>query len=357
MADPRHLKVLAKGVPAWNKWRRGLYRRRDLVTPDLSGASLFGKDLSHVDFTAVDLSGCDLRCARLWEVDFSGADLAGTRLAGASLLGCRFAPLVRIFTDKEIRIFPGVRGSAFAGVGPNVSEAELGWTTIEGIDLSKWTGLESVKHVGLFVLGVSTLTASRGRIPERFLRRSGVPDSFVVYAKSLAENPIEMHSCFVSFASGDQEFADRLYTDLVSRGVDCWYAPRDAKPGLKLHEQIDEAVHAYEKLLLLLSPLSMRSEWVKTEISKARHREVREKRRVLFPISLVPFETLRDWECFDADLGKDSAREIREYYIPQFDGWRADQDRYEKELDRVIVSLKRGAESVAGDKHSTADGR
>jgi hypothetical protein len=47
----------------------------------------------------------------------------------------------------------------------------------------------------------------------------------------------------------------------------------------------------------------MESEWVKTEIAKARKREVRDQRRVLFPIRLAPFETLRDWECFDADTG------------------------------------------------------
>jgi hypothetical protein len=42
-----------------------------------------------------------------------------------------------------------------------------------------------------------------------------------------------------------------------------------------------------------------------------------EKRRVLFPLRLVGFEALRDWELFDADTGKDSAREIREYFIPE----------------------------------------
>ena len=35
------------------------------------------------------------------------------------------------------------------------------------------------------------------------------------------------------------------------------------------------------------------------------------------PIRLVDFEKLRDWENFDAGTGKDSAREIREYFIPR----------------------------------------
>ena len=49
--------------------------------------------------------------------------------------------------------------------------------------------------------------------------------------------------------------------------------------GEKLHEQIDEAIRVHEKVLLILSESSMNSEWVKTEIAKARKREVREKRK------------------------------------------------------------------------------
>ena len=52
--------------------------------------------------------------------------------------------------------------------------------------------------------------------------------------------------------------------------------------------------------------------------AKARKRELKEGKRILFPVRLVPFEVLRDWECFDADTGKDSAREIRDYFIPDF---------------------------------------
>jgi len=95
-------------------------------------------------------------------------------------------------------------------------------------------------------------------------------------------------------------------------------------------------------LLLILSPESMKSEWVKTEIAKARKREVREKRQVLFPIRLCSFEALRDWECFDADTGKDSAREIREYYIPDFSNWK-DHDSYQEAFARLLRDLKKGS--------------
>jgi hypothetical protein len=121
--------------------------------------------------------------------------------------------------------------------------------------------------------------------------------------------------------------------------VRCWFAPHDVQSGRKLHEQIDEAIRLHDKLLLILSLHSMASEWVKTEIAKARKREVRDKRRVLFPIRLAPFETLRDWERFDADTGKDSAREIREYFIPDFSNWK-DHDSYQEAFQRLISDLK-----------------
>ena len=113
--------------------------------------------------------------------------------------------------------------------------------------------------------------------------------------------------------------------------------------GKKVHEQIDEAIRLHDKLLLILSPHSMESEWVKTEIANARKRELRDpegvlKRRVLFPIRLAPFETLRDWECFDADTGKDSAREIREYFIPDFSNW-TNPAAYSKAFDRLLKDL------------------
>jgi hypothetical protein len=76
-----------------------------------------------------------------------------------------------------------------------------------------------------------------------------------------------------------------------------------------------------------------------TEIAEARKREVRDQRRVLFPIRLASFETLRDRECFDADTGKDSAREIREYFIPDFSNWR-NHDSYQEAFQRLIADLK-----------------
>jgi hypothetical protein len=82
----------------------------------------------------------------------------------------------------------------------------------------------------------------------------------------------------------------------------------------------------------------MKSEWVRTEIRKARRREVREGVRLLFPISLVPFRAITDWECFDADTGQDLAAEIRSYFIPDFGGWMF-QESHRQALSRLLKDL------------------
>src|SRR5947209_1803684 len=113
------------------------------------------------------------------------------------------------------------------------------------------------------------------------------------------------YSCFISYSHKDEAFAQKLHSRLREEGLTVWYAPEDVQGGKKLHEQIGEAIQQKDKLLLVLSEHSMNSEWVMTEIRKARKTEAKEGKRKLFPIRLVGFDAIRDWECFDADSGKD----------------------------------------------------
>jgi hypothetical protein len=45
------------------------------------------------------------------------------------------------------------------------------------------------------------------------------------------------------------------------------------------------------------------------------------------------------WKCFDAAAGKDSAREIREYFIPDFSNWKH-HDAYQVAFQRLVRDLK-----------------
>jgi len=309
-----------------------------LVGANLSRAHLFdGIKLNFADLRRANLSGAfcidtnlrdtylieaNLSRAHLFKIDLTGACLRDADLSEADLTGANF-------TQASL-------------MGTDFAEAEAGGTHFDDVDLSTVKGLETVRHRGPSTIGIDTIYKSRGKIPEVFLRGCGVPDEFIAYIGSMVGRPIEFYSCFISYSTKDEEFAKRLHADLQAKGVRCWFAPHDVKGGRKLHEQIDEAIRAYDKLLLILSEHSMGSEWVKEEIARARKREAQEKRQMLFPVALVPYDpVVKEWECFDADRGKDSAREVREYFIPDFSNWK-DHDSYQTAFQRLVRDLKAG---------------
>ena len=117
-------------------------------------------------------------------------------------------------------------------------------------------GVELCEHLSPSAIGIDTIYRAIGQIPEQFLRGAGVPEPFIADMKALvaAMDPIQFYSCFISYSTKDQAFAERLHADLQAKGVRCWFAPHDVRAGKKLHEQIDEAIRVYDKLQLILSP-------------------------------------------------------------------------------------------------------
>jgi hypothetical protein len=87
-----------------------------------------------------------------------------------------------------------------------------------------------------------------------------------------------------------------------------------------------------------------------TEIRRARKTEIEQKRRKLFPIRLVDFETIKGWKCFDGDSGKDLAVELREYFMPDFSNWK-DHDSFEKGFERLLRDLRAEEEKQAQERN------
>jgi hypothetical protein len=325
MANEEHLRMLEQGVEVWNRWReenpdiwvdlrQANLRGANLGGANLVGANLSGTNLSGADLVGANLSGADLSGAMLIKADISEAHLSGAILAGANLS----------LADLS---------------GADLSNAIVAGTVFADIDLSIAKGLETIYHLSLSYLDIHTIYRSGGKIPEVFLRGCGVPDNFIAYMGSLTGKAFEYYSCFISYSTKDEAFAQRLHNDMQGKGVRCWFAPEDIKGGEKLYDQIDQAIRLHDKLLLVLSEHSIHSEWVETEIRRARKAELRDGRRKLFPIRLVDWETIQDWECFDADTGKDLAVEVREYFVLDFSNWK-DHDSYHQAFDRLLRDLK-----------------
>jgi TIR domain/Pentapeptide repeats (8 copies) len=321
VANPGHLRVVRRGAKSIRRWRD-----THSVRLDLAGADLGGADLSFTDLSGANLREADLREANLREADLSAANLLRANLNGAHL---SWAHLSRALLD-----------------GADLTRSYCDGTIFAEVDLSTVKGLETVLHHSPSTVGVDTLYLSKGKIPAEFLRGCGVPDGVIAYLPSLfdAERAALYYSCFISYSHKDEKFAHRLYSRMRDEHLRVWYAPADMGGGKKIYEEIERAILAFDKLLLVLSENSMSSDWVKTEIYKARQREIKENRRVLFPIRLVNFDAIRKWECFDTDTGKDLAREIREYFIPDFSLWPTD---FGAGFARLLNDLRAEAPAVA----------
>jgi hypothetical protein len=372
MANPEHVKILKQGVNAWNKWMmENSEKIPDLEGADLHGADLEGVNLPGADLRGADLTGAKLTSANLFKVNLFGAiireatlvmadlrkaelvraessfahltdadltkadltmaDLTGADLSGASLLetDLRKAKLGGAVLRWAGLLLADLNGALLHN--SDFTDAQVGGTVFGDNDLSIVKGLEAVRHGGPSTIGIDTIYKSKGNIPEVFLRGAGVPEDFILYMKSLARNPIEFYSCFISYSSKDDDFAQRLHADLQAKGVRCWFAPEDLKIGEKFRTRIDESIRIYDKVMVILSENSIRSPWVKEEVEAALEKEHKQNKLVLFPIRLddAVMETDQAWAA--------SLRRTR--HIGDFRAWK-DHDQYQKSFDRLLRDLK-----------------
>jgi hypothetical protein len=160
----------------------------------------------------------------------------------------------------------------------------------------------------------------------------GVPDEFITYVGSLVRRPIEYYSCFISYSSKDQDFAERLHADLQAKGVRCWYAPEDMKIGDKIRDRLDQSIRLHDRLLVILSAHSIGSDWVEDEVETALEEERKRGQTVLFPVRLddAVMETGEAW-----------AAKVRQRHIGDFRAWK-EHDAYRGTFERLVRDLKAG---------------
>ncbi|MFM8457702.1 MAG: TIR domain-containing protein [Chthoniobacterales bacterium] len=82
------------------------------------------------------------------------------------------------------------------------------------------------------------------------------------------------HDVFVSHSSKDREAADSVCRALESRGIRCWMAPRDIRPGANWGESILEAIGRVKLMVLLLSANANASPQVLREVERAVNKSV-----------------------------------------------------------------------------------
>jgi hypothetical protein len=347
-----------EGVAEWNRRRADKVdfpilgaaelRGANLGGANLSGANLMGAQLSWANLKMADLRGVQFNLANLMSADLSGANLTAAHLDGAILIG---ANLIGANLDGADLILVNLMMANIRGA--NLSEANLSGTNLTkaylhganlakancsaaifaDLDLSNIKGLESIVHKGPSSVGINTIVRSGGNIPEVFLRGCGVPENLIQSLPLVLNStePIQFYSCFISYSSKNQEFAEHLHADLQAKGVRTWFDEDDLKTGDKIRPRINEAIRAHDKLLLVLSEQSIASDWVEGEVEAALERERRENRTVLFPIQLDDSirETPTAWASH--------VRQTR--HILDFRGWE-NHTAYQNAFARLLRDLK-----------------
>lgn len=367
--NTEHLEILRAGSQTWNQWREQNssvildFRDADLRDVGMSCANLRNADLRHArmdgaqlvyaDLRDADLRHADLRHARMDGADLSYADLRHANLARAWLDNSKLycanlaeATLARARLNNADLQLASLVYADLSGAwldGADVSRAKFLNTTLADTKLNTVSGLESIKHEGPSSIGLDTFFRSQGKIPEVFLRGAGVPDIFLQYASSLAGQPFEFYSCFLSYSTQDEDFASRLHNDFQANGIRCWKWDHDARTGRSLWGEIDSAIRVYEKLVLIASEASLKSPAVIREIERALVQEdARMKRKlsenpavdcdVLFPIRLDDF-IFKGWNHErKVDVTKKAIADARE--------WANDSAVYPRVLEKLLRDLK-----------------
>jgi Pentapeptide repeats (8 copies)/TIR domain len=251
---------------------------------DLNDADLRGAKLENAHLPGANLRGSDLTEALLFDADLKGADLRSANLTWAHLTGAKL-------TLANLS-------------GANLRGAILYETIFTNVDLTNVTGLDTCEHAGPSSIDHRTLEKSPN-LPLAFLRGVGLPDRLIENLPSLLNQAIQFYSCFISYSTKDQDFADRLHADLQDK------------------------IRVRDKVLLILSEHSIKSDWVEDEVTTAFEEERKRGQPMLFPIRLDDAVMVTD-EAWAAKL--------RARNIGDFRHWK-DHDKYTKSLDRVLRDL------------------
>jgi hypothetical protein len=87
---------------------------------------------------------------------------------------------------------------------------------------------------------------------------------------------------FISYSHSDKGVAEKIAHELINRGINVWWDQWDLQPGDSLISKIFEfGLAKASHFLILLSPASVRSSWVKEELSIATIRRIEEVVRVI----------------------------------------------------------------------------
>jgi uncharacterized protein YjbI with pentapeptide repeats len=278
---------------------------RDLSNIDFSDSNLSGADFSRSRLTSTDITGtftgrtsltnCDLRRSK-WRsaklsyvqasgADFTRADLNGTQLDRYDLRGAKFhkALICAEFNHSDVS-------------DADFKESYILSSSFFDTDLSSANNMNLATYHFPCRIDYQTMKLSQ-TVPTRLLEACGVAHFHFPYIDAISKNAAKLPSCFISYSVRDEEFIQRFRNELANKGVRTWFAPRDLPFGASTRDVIETQIKAHDRLIVILSKSSLRSQWVQFEVETALEMERKKGGDIIIPIAIdgAVFRTRASW--------------------------------------------------------------
>lgn len=106
-------------------------------------------------------------------------------------------------------------------------------------------------------------------------------------------HPRDKRQVFLSYAFADREVARTMAEKLRQHGLKVWFDEYELKVADSLAEKIRDAISSSDYLIVLLSPNSVKSRWVRKELDSAFARELASRDITLLPVMIADCEVPR----------------------------------------------------------------
>lgn len=100
-----------------------------------------------------------------------------------------------------------------------------------------------------------------------------------IHAKDKEYSP----QVFISYAQADKAITRQIADTLQNAGLKVWFDEWELMPGDSIIQRIEDGLRASDFLLVLLSPHSVNSQWVMTELNSALSSELRTRAVTVIP--------------------------------------------------------------------------
>ena len=150
------------------------------------------------------------------------------------------------------------------------------------------------------------------------------------------------HNVFISYSSSDKAIADTIVSSLESRGISCWYAPRDIPQGEDWANAISDAISHSNIMLLIFSKNSNGAHRVLDELKLALSKKIK----------ILPFRI----ENLDPS-GEMRLHLASQHWLDGFSpSWKSHLDKLFETVEQMLDAKVVGGEKLIeeGDKISTS---